>query len=330
MILGMDGGGSKTRFLLCDMQGTVLADLQREACNYLQVGFVGLKQRIEAGIAASCREAGIKSETLQYAVLGVPAYGEIAKDKQRIDALLADIKLSCSYSTVNDVKLAWAGAFACEPGIVILSGTGSMAYGVDQNHRDWRSGGWGHGFGDEGSAYWLGLESCRLFSKMSDGRKAKGPLYEMIRSEFQFSDDFELIDIVSRQMKNPRKEIAVMASLLHRAAEDGDQEAAKIFTGAGVELASLVSAITMHPDFAPARELKLSYAGGSFAAGGLLLNAVRSALSACISQKYRLSAPLLDPAQGACLYAAIRLAGNDFLQLSSGEFMGNLTGSVGI
>ena len=99
-----------------------------------------------------------------------------------------------------------------------------MAYAVDSEGRDWRAGGWGHYFGDEGSAFWLGQMCCALFGKMADGRCAKGPLYQIVRRELGLRDDFELIYLIAQQ-KDERKETAALAQLLFRAAIEGDGQA---------------------------------------------------------------------------------------------------------
>ena len=71
---------------------------------------------------------------------------------------------------------SWAGSLACADGISVIAGTGSMAYG-EYAGRQARCGGWGELIGDEGSAYWIAREGMNLFSRMSDGRAARGPLH---------------------------------------------------------------------------------------------------------------------------------------------------------
>ena len=69
----------------------------------------------------------------------------------------------------------WAGSLAGEDGINVISGTGSMTYG-ERHGTGHRVGGWGELFGDEGSAYWIAAQGLNAFSRMSDGRLARGPL----------------------------------------------------------------------------------------------------------------------------------------------------------
>lgn len=296
MILAMDGGGTKTQFLLSDAQGRVVAEHRAEGSNYLQTGLKRLAKIISEGTAQLCQTA----QAIQLAVLGIPAYGESRNDSREIELMVRRV-LSVPHIIVNDVKLAWAGALACRPGIVVLSGTGSMAYAVDCEGRDWRAGGWGHYFGDEGSAFWLGQKCCALFGKMADGRSPKGPLYRIVRRELGLTDDFELIHLIAQQ-KDERKETAALARLLFRAATEGDSQAQELFQEAGAELAATVIAVARQiaVQFA-LQTVPVSYAGGSFAAGELLLAPLR-----CELERAGLSIqePVLDSALGAALYGA--------------------------
>ena len=298
MILAMDGGGTKTRFLLSDVQGHIAAEWRSEGCNYLQIGLEKLAKIISEGTAQLCQMAHSTPKAIQLAVLGIPAYGESQKDSREMERMVSRL-LEIPHIIVNDVKLAWAGALACQPGIVVLSGTGSMAYAVDQNGRDWRAGGWGHYFGDEGSAYWLGQKCCALFSKMADGRSPKGPLYRIVWHELDLEkEDFALINLIAGQ-KDERKETAALARLLFRAAMQGDNQAQELFQQAGAELAATAVAIVKQISGQFLQAIPVSYAGGSFASGELLLSPLRSEL-----ERSRLPITFREPVLDSVLGAA--------------------------
>ena len=95
------------------------------------------------------------------------------------------------YRCGNDMVCSWAGSLACADGISVIAGTGSMAYG-EYAGRTARAGGWGELIGDEGSAYWIAREGMNLFSRMSDGRAPRGPLYELVRARFGIAVDLDL------------------------------------------------------------------------------------------------------------------------------------------
>jgi N-acetylglucosamine kinase-like BadF-type ATPase len=103
----------------------------------------------------------------------------------------AAVLASGRYRCGNDMICSWAGSLACRDGVSVIAGTGSMAYG-EYAGRCARAGGWGELIGDEGSAYWLAREGMNLFSRMSDGRAARGPLYELVRARLGLDSDLDL------------------------------------------------------------------------------------------------------------------------------------------
>ena len=302
MIIGIDGGGSKTQFLLCNLEGQELASLVRPSIHYHQVGFATYQSTIQRGIQSLCQASACKERELQFICIGVPGHGELAADTQQLEQLAAKI-LPCPYELLNDVKLAWAGALACQAGISILAGTGSMAYAIDERGQNLRSGGWGQVFGDEGSAYWLGKEACRLFSKMADGRSEKGPLYDLMKERLGLSRDFDLIQYIY-QMADQRKGIAGLASVLHQAYLAGDAAAWELFLRAAHELAEMVQALL--PRYCGPRPVKVSYNGGVFRSGGAFIEELEQALK-MQNCPVIVSSPKLSPVAGACLYSAQKL-----------------------
>ena len=79
------------------------------------------------------------------------------------------------------LKLAGRGSLALKPGINIVAGTGSIAFGKSRENVSARSGGWSTFFGDEGSCYWLGRRTMELFTKQADGRVKEGELYHILK-----------------------------------------------------------------------------------------------------------------------------------------------------
>ncbi len=302
MIIGIDGGGSKTEFLLCNLEGKKLAYFVRPSIHYQQVGFRAYQNTICEGIESLCKETFCNRKDIDFICIGVPGYGESAVDTAQLNQLAAEI-ISCAYELLNDVKVAWAGSLACQAGISILAGTGSMAYAVDEEGQNLRTGGWGEIFGDEGSGYWLGKEACRLFSKMSDGRIKKGPLYNIVKEHLAISTDFSLINYVY-QMADQRKEMAQLAQLLYQAYMAGDLAAGEIFSQAASELAAMVNGVLRL--YRGKRPVRLSYNGGVFGAGKSFVAELDRVLK-IYCDSVILQAPKLNPVAGACLYGAQKL-----------------------
>jgi len=189
--LGIDGGGSKTAFLLIDASGRVLASHTEGPAYYLEIGWDALRAMLARGIEAALGFAGLRPGEIDFAYLGLPAHGEDSRALAAFDAVASPTLHPQRYRCGNDAVCGWAGALACEDGINLICGTGSMAYG-EFDGRSARAGGWGELFSDEGSAYWLAREGLNLFSRMSDGRVTRGPLHDILRRHFALAADLDL------------------------------------------------------------------------------------------------------------------------------------------
>ena len=185
--LGVDGGGTKTRFLLIDETGKVLASHLEGPAYYLEIGLDGLREMLTRGIGHTLRQGHVREEALSHAFLGLPAYGEDSSLLPDLDDAPAHALPHGRYRCGNDMVCGWAGALAGADGINIVSGTGSIAYGEFAG-RNARAGGWGELFSDEGSSYWLAREGLQLFSRMSDGRSPRGALYGHVRRHFSLRE----------------------------------------------------------------------------------------------------------------------------------------------
>ncbi len=317
MILGIDGGGSKTKIILVDNKGIQQAQQERGTLHYQQIGFDGFEKEIQDIIKSILSLPQMANKTLAFITIGVPGWGESKEDTQTLMNILTK-NIEYPFEAVNDVKLAWTGSLACQSGICLLAGTGSMGYGVDFSGVDHRCGGWGHWFGDEGSAYDLGLKTCQIFSKMSDGRLEKGPLYAILKEGLKLEYDFSLINYIAHELTDNRKETARLALFLSQAASEGDAQALLVFKEAAHELSLLVKGILQNFDTGTATEIPLSYFGGVFSAGDFFLDFLSEELK---TYPIKIYSPQLSSAEGACLYATIQL---NYSQADGDHFLKNL------
>ena len=212
------------------------------------------------------------------------------------EALLGHRRYRCG----NDMVCAWAGSLGGEDGINIVAGTGSIGYG-ERRGRSARAGGWGEMFGDEGSAYWIGVRGLNSFTRMSDGRLPKGPLHTAFRTAFGLGADLDLCAKVMNA--HSRGSIAALCKVVARAAHAGDVEAVSIFEDAARELAAVVEAVRQGLQFETDKAVPLSYSGGVFEAGALVLEPFQRHLDEQ-SGSYCLRAPIVMPSGGAAIYAA--------------------------
>lgn len=298
--LGIDGGGSKTAFLLIDEAGNVLSSHTEGPAYYLEVGFTPMKEMLARGILATLKPVSLWPSSINFSFIGLPAYGEDSALLKALDTAASPTLQSERYRCGNDAICGWAGALSAQDGINVISGTGSMAYGEFKG-RSARSGGWGELFSDEGSAYWLAREGLSLFSRMSDGRTARGALYEIVREYFVLQSDLDLCAAI--YSKNQRSSLAALSALVVDAAAAGDAQCAQLLVRGANELMRQIAAVHAQLAVPENRTMPVSYSGGMFAQSEPLLSALRREL-ATPPGRYRLIAPRLPPDAGAALYAA--------------------------
>uniref|UniRef100_B0T4F6 ATPase BadF/BadG/BcrA/BcrD type n=1 Tax=Caulobacter sp. (strain K31) TaxID=366602 RepID=B0T4F6_CAUSK len=305
--LGVDGGGTKTAFVLTDRDGRELARHEGGSSYHIQVGVENLHALLQEGVHAVLDKAGASPDDVIFAFFGLPAHGEDSQVQPVLDVIPEAVLGHRRYACGNDMICGWAGSLGGEDGINIVAGTGSIGYGERQGLSA-RGGGWGEVFSDEGSAYWIAVQGLNAFSRMADGRLPRGPLHDLLTRELELKSDLDICAYVYAKSAPQRDRIAALSRLVARAAAQGDEAARRIFTDAGRELAAIVEAIRQRLQYQPGETVNLSYSGGVFQGGELILQPFRQHLS-LHSPDYRLVTPRHGPALGAALYAA-RLSGH--------------------
>lgn len=319
--LGVDGGGTKTALALVDGGGRVLSEVVTSNCYYPEIGFAAFRAVLEAGVSEAAAAAAVSPEDISASFWGIPCYDEDPESIPTIHTIIKDIVAERPHGVGNDVEVSWAGALACQPGISLVCGTGAIGFGRDGSGRTARASGWGEVCGDEGSAYWLGRRLLELFAKQSDGRLPRGVLHRLVRQHFCLNEDFDIIFAVAAKL-DTRDKMAGLARLLFEAAQAGDPSAVQAYADSAYEQSLTVQALLNRLDFGSEQPVKVSYTGGVFAAGLLILDPLAAHLA---SANAVLQAPLLPPAVGAALYAMQRFGGGlteaiiTNAQASSGE-----------
>lgn len=303
MYLGVDGGGTKTAFAVIDAHGVLLAQHEEGTCSYSEIGMEAAQQLLRRGTQTVLALAGLSECDLQYAFFGLPCYGEDSRLIETLDALPSAFLDRARYRCDNDMLCGWAAAFDGDDGINIVSGTGSIAYGVRQGVSA-RCGGWGELFSDEGSAWWIGRRGLTAFTQMSDGRLARGPLYSLLKEALNIEQDYDIIERVCVDWQSERSRIASIATWVSQAADAGDVHAAAIFDRAGVELARIVDGARQALGFHADEQVPVSYSGGVFNTGSLVLAPFQREL-AKRSPHYHIVGPLFTPVLGAARYARL-------------------------
>jgi len=151
--LGIDGGGSKTSFLLVDEYYNEICHIESGPSNWLSVGADAAKQAITQGISQLTERPNIVCAGFA----GAARHDSAAFYKEVLESLIPEAQIIIE----SDAFIASIGAIGVDPGILLIAGTGSIVIGRDKARNMFRIGGWGPYFGDEGSGFWIGREAVR-------------------------------------------------------------------------------------------------------------------------------------------------------------------------
>ncbi len=266
-IIAIDAGGTKARFALYDENGVMLKSVEHPSLHPLQVGYTKMAQALRFGVDSLC-----ENEKVDFISFGLAGYGMNPKIRKSIENAIKRKFPTEKYSIQSDVDCALMSALKGSDGVMIISGTGSIALSQYKGQRS-RVGGWGYWIGDEGSAFWIGKQVLSVFSKMADGRLKKSALYDCVMDSLVLSDESELIKILSEHPR-PKEAIASLARVCYIASTKGDKHAIHIFKQAAHELAELIeTSIKRNPEL---KTVRLS--GGVFESGDVILKPLKELL----------------------------------------------------
>jgi N-acetylglucosamine kinase-like BadF-type ATPase len=146
------------------------------------------------------------------------------------------------------------------------------------------------------------VQGLNAYSRMSDGRLPKGPLHTLVNEALNLANDLDLCAHVYGEAAASRGALAKLSLIVAKAAGLGDIAALDVFRRAAQELAQIAEALRRKLGYEAAEPVRLSYSGGAFSAGDVLLTPFKEALAAS-SPAFVLCRPLYDPHYGAALYA---------------------------
>ncbi|TNC49814.1 hypothetical protein FHG66_09880 [Rubellimicrobium rubrum] len=233
-VAALDGGGTKTAIALADRRAELTILPEGRGCNP-QDG-PGWDQVLRESLNRALHRPG----GLAAVVLGLPGHGEVpAHDAATRDLLRRTLPVP--YEPMNDVALAHLGAFGDGAGVLVLSGTGSMAVARGPQGVV-RVGGWGDVLGDEGSAAWIGREALSLATRALDGRAPEAVLFAralVLRLGPQAQGDFAPLTWLMVQSGTPRSAVAAVARIVDELAAQGHEPAQRLLWRAAAELARM-------------------------------------------------------------------------------------------
>jgi N-acetylglucosamine kinase-like BadF-type ATPase len=292
--MGIDGGATKTLAAVLDLDRRTVQLAHAGPSNEDAVGTRAAVDALLAVADAALERSGIEQSELDAAVLAVAGTDTAAIANQVRNAR------TDAWIVVNDVVGAWAAGTGAKPGVGVISGTGSNVFGVGGDGRAWRAGGWGHVLGDEGSGFWLGVNSIRAALRDRDG---SGPPTALGKAACEFFDAPTIEALAARVYAKPlsKGEIAAFAVRTSELAGSGDVVAQGLYERGARDLGEQIAAVINHTGLVGG--FPVSLIGSAFKAGPLFVEPLSAAVHE-VAPEARISVAQMEPVGGSLLLAA--------------------------
>ena len=299
-IIGIDGGGTRTVGILATGTGAHLAQVESGPSNYHVVGETETQAVLENVIGELREKAEILSTASICFCLGMAGLGR-AEDKKIIGRICEELGISGNRILTHDAHIALVGGTEKQRGVIVISGTGAIVYGINADGKEARASGWGYLLGDEGSGYDIAIKGLRAVVRAADGRGSSTDLTNRILNELKLNAPDELIRWVHAASRDT---IALLSEIVFDAARSSDTIAEQIVDDATDELVCAANSVLKQLEFDGTFDIVLS--------GGNLVHQPMFAEKLCrrfakIQPKASVQPPKHEPAYGAVLLAQAKL-----------------------
>src|SRR5687768_5191209 len=232
-VLGIDAGGTKTVCLLANEDGTIVSEARSTGANLQAVGELQVEKVLHEVMEDAIGDLTVAPVAICLGIAGV----DRPDDSAVVRAIMKRIGYKARVLVVNDALVALEAGAPRQPGVVVISGTGSICYGRNAAGEAARSGGWGYVLGDEGSGYWIGRAALRAVLRQADKRGPSTALTPMLLEHFGVQQPQGLIHQVYHTNLKPAA-IGALARSVQSAFAVGDEAAIGILRAAANELES--------------------------------------------------------------------------------------------
>ncbi len=303
IVVGVDGGGSKTRVIVADEQGTELASVEGGG-SAVRPGEADRSAEVIAGLVRDALAAASMSQVVPRVLcVGVAGVGRDV-ERQALWQALASREIAEEVVVHPDAAIALDDAFGEGPGILLIAGTGSIAFGRGPSGTQARCGGWGPVFGDEGGGAWIGRRALSVVTAAADGREPDTALTGAILTAAQLTATTELIPWAASATP---ADFATLAPIVLATADAGDLRANAIVSMAVEELVLHVRTLARRLFSDERAASPVALAGGMLARGAPLRRRVEQRLKTAVPGA-QIRAEEVVPARGA-VRGALRYLG---------------------
>jgi len=290
IFLGIDGGGSKTSCLIGN-ESSVLGSGTAAGSNLIRAGEELARQALHEAVRQACASANVTPSQIQRACIGLAgaARPEVRDAVQRI---MADI-VPGEIEIVGDMEIALEAAFGDGPGVIVIAGTGSIAYGRNSQGQTARAGGWGFAISDEGSGYWIGRTAVATAVQTGD-QSQDTSLLKAIAKAWGVTTHQQVVRTANG---TPPPDFAALFPMVLEAAEKQNQQARQVLTQAAKELVALAEEV-MNRVFSDSASVPVAMSGGVFAHSSQVREIFYNRLSK-ERPNVQLIEDVVEPVQGA-------------------------------
>lgn len=241
-VLGIDGGGTKTTAVMADIKGRIIAQIMVGPTNPNVVSEYELLLTFKEIFTNLEQQQPGSTNNIRSIFAGISGAGNKINNKVLVEMIKrlypGNIYIQVGIDTINALYSGTYGG----PGIVQISGTGSIAYGLNSALKTDRVSGWGYLLGDEGSGYDIGRQGVIAALKSDDGRAPKTIILSLLYSYFDVSHPQELIHKIYAA-SNPRERISPLSKIVFQAYKQKDTQAKRIIHHAAEELTLNISTL---------------------------------------------------------------------------------------
>jgi glucosamine kinase len=303
IVIGVDGGGSKTRVMVGTAEGDVLATLDGPksavAAGQAQHSADVIADLVTRALAEIAQPGAVLPRVLYCGVAGT------GRDEERkaLHAALDAKELAEEVVIDSDGLIAMYDALEDQAGILLVVGTGSIAYGRSPAGEIVRCGGWGPVIGDEGSGGWIGRRALGIVAASSDGREPPTALLFPILAATQCED---IQDLIPWAATADARAFASLVPVVFSTAAAGDPRANALLTLAAEELVLHVRALSRQLFTDERAAVTVALSGGLMDRGSPLRKRLEQRLKSAVPGA-QLRAEEVLPARGALRAAARRI-----------------------
>lgn len=319
---GYDSGGTKTKCVLADENGTVLSQATAGASNILFCGWDAAADAIRQCTEKALEEAGLsRYPTIYSAYVGTASIDTFSKN-EKIYRFLQECTGAEHLGMNSDAYIAWYATTFGGSGIITISGTGAVTVGIGQDGRWKKTSGWGCLIGDEGSGFSIGRRAIQLAVKSYDGRCEKNRFEQGIPDFFSLGSMKELLPLIYGQPGGSNTVVASAARYVFELYEEGDLLAAEILKEAASEIADAIRSVYEQLDF-DGRRIMIGLSGGILYRNQEMRKLIDARLKDRGIRNYALAYPQVSPEISA-LALSFRQIGDDAGRIAIGKIIGEM------